>query len=377
MSHIEHFSVTERDPSSKARCGHLVTAHGQVETPLFMPVGTRAAVKGLAPDDLERLGATIVLSNTFHLMLRPGAELINSLGGIHRFMGWKGPILTDSGGFQVHSLAKLRKITEEGVTFSSPYNGDKVVLTPERAVEVQTLLGVDIMMALDECTAYPATREEAISSMELTYAWAKRSQAAWNKDSGQMLFGISQGGVYPDLRVRSASELASLELPGYAAGGLALGEPREIRLEAIEASFSALPEDRPRYLMGMGTPLDILDGIRLGADMFDCVLPTRNARNGQLFTHRGPLNLNNARYKSDPLPPEEGCACYTCQNFSRAYLRHLHQNREPLFIRLGTLHNLHFYFQLIHKARKSLKTGSYLDYYKEFFSSYAHGDPAS
>jgi queuine tRNA-ribosyltransferase len=370
----KHFNITAKDPLSKARAGILRTSRGELPTPFFMPVGTRASVKGIAPDDLKRMGARIVLSNTFHLMLRPGAELIQNLGGLHKFMGWDGVILTDSGGFQVHSLAKLRKITNEGVFFSSPYDGEKFFFTPERAVEVQTLLGVDIMMCLDECTPYPATKDEAKSSMELTHDWARRSREAWNQDLGALLFGIAQGGMYPDLREESANFLSSLDFPGYAAGGLALGEPKEVRMEAIEASFKGLPEDKPRYLMGMGTPLDILDGIKLGADMFDCVLPTRNARNGQLFTKRGRLNIMNSRHKTDFLPIEEGCLCYSCQNFERAYLRHLYQNHEPLFIRLATIHNLHFYLSIMEDSQKSLKSGRFLDYYKEFYDAYSHNE---
>jgi queuine tRNA-ribosyltransferase len=340
-----------------------------------MPVGTRASVKAVDGRDLAELGAKIVLSNTFHLMLRPGAELIASLGGLHRFMGWDGPILTDSGGFQVYSLSGLRRLSEEGLEFRSPYDGAKFGFTPERAVEVQTLLGSDVMMCLDECTPYPASRAEAEKSMAITLGWAERSKAAWRPDTGLLLFGIAQGGFYPDLRARSARELAGLDLPGYAAGGLALGEPREAMLEAAEASLSALPDKKPRYLMGLGTPKDILDGIRLGADMFDCVMPTRNARNGQLFTRAGKLNVRNARFKDDPLPPDPGCSCRCCRNYSLAYLRHLQAQNEPLFPRLATIHNLAFYQDLVSGARKSLLDGSFMCYYNEFLEAYGQTPP--
>jgi queuine tRNA-ribosyltransferase len=302
-------------------------------------------------------------------MLRPGADLVKELGGIHSFMGWKGPILTDSGGFQAHSLSKLRKMSEEGITFRSPYDGNKAFLSPERAIEVQTDLGVDIMMCLDECTKYPATYEESKESMELTHKWALRCKETWREGSS-LLFGIAQGGVYPDLRRESAKTLRDLDLPGYALGGLALGEPADLRLAAIEAGFSELPVDKPRYLMGMGTPLDILNGIKRGADMFDCVLPTRNARNGQFFTKFGTLNILNARFKRDQEPIDITCSCYTCQNFSKSYLRHLYQNREPLFVRLATLHNLNFYLKTLEGARESLKKGLFMEYSKQFFKYY-------
>ncbi|MDR1036544.1 MAG: tRNA guanosine(34) transglycosylase Tgt [Deltaproteobacteria bacterium] len=367
------FTLEARDPSSRARAGTVRTLHGSFHTPAFMPVGTRASVKAVDARDLRELGAGIVLSNTFHLMLRPGAELISSLGGLHRFMGWDGPILTDSGGFQVYSLAGLRKISEEGLEFRSPYDGTRFAFGPERAVEVQTLLGSDIMMCLDECTPYPATREEAESSMTLTLGWAERSKAAWDPATGLMLFGIAQGGFHRDLRERSAAELAGLDLPGYAAGGLALGEPREVMLDAAEASLGVLPESKPRYLMGLGTPADILDGIRLGADMFDCVMPTRNARNGQLFTRTGRMNIRNSRYRDDPQPPDTGCGCLCCRNYSRAYLRHLQAQNEPLFPRLATIHNLAFYQDLVRGARKSLLAGEFMCYYKQFLDAYRGG----
>jgi queuine tRNA-ribosyltransferase len=330
-----------------------------------MPVGTRASVKALAPDDLKASGAQVLLANTYHLMLRPGADAVQALGGLHGLMAWPGPILTDSGGFQVFSLRNLRKISREGLVFRSTYDGSEARLDPELAVSIQTKLDPDIMMCLDECTGYPASREEARASMDLTLAWAERCRKAWPEDTYPALFGISQGGFYPDLRAKSARDIAALGFPGQAAGGLALGEPRTLRLEAIEASFTELPPDKPRYLMGLGTPLDLLDGVRLGADMFDCVMPTRNARNGQLFTREGKLNILNSRYKEDRRPLDEACRCYACRNFSRGYLRLLLLNREPLFPRLASLHNLTFYADILEGARWALLNGSFPSYYKE------------
>ncbi|MDR2368920.1 MAG: tRNA guanosine(34) transglycosylase Tgt [Deltaproteobacteria bacterium] len=360
------FSIEARDPGSLARAGLIRTAHGTIPTPIFMPVGTRGTVKAVAPDDLESLGAKIVLANAYHLFLRPGPELISKLGGLHRFMGWKGPILTDSGGYQVFSLSALRKLSQEGVTFRSTYDGARVFLSPEIAVGAQVTFGVDILMCLDECAPYPAGREETEKSMGLTLGWARRSREAWGGRGGA-LFGIAQGGFYPDLRRRSAADIAALDFPGQAVGGLALGEPKEMTFEAIETARSELDPAKPMYLMGMGTPSDIIEGIKRGADMFDCVIPTRNARNGQLFTRRGKLNVLNARHKDDPGPPDEKCSCYCCRNFSRAYLRHLHQNREPLFLRLASLHNLHYYLDLVTGARESLLKGTFPCYCKEFY----------
>ncbi|MDR2946586.1 MAG: tRNA guanosine(34) transglycosylase Tgt [Candidatus Adiutrix sp.] len=374
MARSFKFDVEAQDGASPARAGTITTAHGRIPTPIFMPVGTRGTVKAVAPDDLAALGAKIVLSNTYHLMLRPGEELVAKLGGLHRFMGWPGPILTDSGGFQVFSLSKLRKMTEEGVTFQSPYDGSRSFFSPERSIEVQTALGVDIMMCLDECTGYPATRAEAEKSMELTRRWAKRCREAWSRsETDQALFGISQGSFYPDLRRRSAAEITELDFPGQAVGGLALGEPLDERLEALEAAREALNPNKPLYLMGLGTPVDIIEGIKRGADMFDCVLPTRNARNGQLFTRLGRLVIKNARYREDERPPDEACQCYTCRNFSRAYLRHLFQNGEPLALRLASVHNLHYYLDLVGGARQALLNGSFSGYYTEFYNALDRG----
>jgi queuine tRNA-ribosyltransferase len=333
---------------------------------MFMPVGTRASVKAVAPDDLAALGAEIVLANTYHLMLRPGPEIIKALGGLHRFMGWPGPIITDSGGYQVFSLSAMRKLTDDGVGFKSTYDGSSIFLTPEKAVELQEGFGVDILMCLDECTTYPASREETEKSLNLTLNWAKRSKKAWQGPGA--LFGIAQGGFYPDLRRQAAEAIKELDFPGQAVGGLALGEPLAERLTAIESAVSALDSQKPVYLMGLGTPLDLMEGIKRGADLFDCVMPTRNARNGQLFTRGGKINVLNARYKAETTPPDDQCGCYTCQNFSLAYLRHLHQNREPLYLRLATIHNLRYYLDLMREARNALINGTFMCYYNQFMS---------
>ncbi|UQZ89112.1 tRNA guanosine(34) transglycosylase Tgt [Deltaproteobacteria bacterium Smac51] len=374
MTRSFKFEIESKDPNSLARAAAITTGHGRIPTPIFMPVGTRGTVKAIAPDDLMNIGAKIVLSNTYHLMLRPGEELVSRLGGLHKFMGWPGPILTDSGGFQVFSLSKLRKMTEEGVTFQSPYDGSRTFFSPERSIEVQTALGVDIMMCLDECTGYPATRAEAEKSMELTHKWAARCHAAWlQNDTDQVLFGISQGSFYPDLRRRSAEAISELDFPGQAVGGLALGEPLEDRLAALEAAREGISENKPMYLMGVGTPIDLIEGIKRGADMFDCVLPTRNARNGQMFTRLGRLVIKNARFREDERPPDEKCGCYTCRTFSRAYLRHLFQNEEPLAMRLASLHNLHYYLDLVTGAREALLNGAFSGYYTEFYENLRQG----
>ncbi|MDR2725873.1 MAG: tRNA guanosine(34) transglycosylase Tgt [Candidatus Adiutrix sp.] len=378
------FRIEARDPAGPARAGLISTARGDIPTPTFMPVGTRGTVKAVAPDDLRTVGARMVLANTFHLMLRPGEELVARLGGLHRFMGWDGPILTDSGGFQVFSLSALRRLTEEGVDFRSPYDGSRAFLSPERAVEIQTALGVDVMMCLDECTSYPATRAEAERSLALTLRWARRCRTAWLEreagatgtgatGTGQALFGIVQGGFFPDLRRLSAQETAALDLPGQAVGGLALGEPPAERWAAMEAAREGLDENKPLYLMGVGAPVDLIEGIRRGADLFDCVMPTRNARNGQIFTRLGRLVIRNARYREDERPPDEACACPTCRAFSRAYLRHLFQNGEPLALRLASVHNLHYYLELTGGARQALLNGTFSGYYKEFYETLERG----
>ncbi|MDR1308877.1 MAG: tRNA guanosine(34) transglycosylase Tgt [Deltaproteobacteria bacterium] len=362
----DFFHIEASDPGSQARAGRITTRHGAIPTPIFMPVGTRGSVKAVGPDDLAALGAQIVLANTYHLMLRPGPDVLSRLGGLHAFMGWTGPIITDSGGYQVFSLSALRELTPDGVAFRSSYDGSRVFLGPERAVEIQALFGVDVMMCLDECTAFPASRAEAERSMGLTLDWARRCRRAWDGGPGA-LFGISQGGFYPDLRKKSAEDIAALDFPGQAVGGLALGEPLAQTHEAIEAAREGLDPLKPMYLMGMGRPADLIEGIRRGADMFDCVMPTRNARNGQLFTRRGKINILNSRYRDDPRPPDQDCGCLACRGFSRAYLRHLHQNREPLFLRLASVHNLHYYLDLVAGARESLLKGRFSCYYKEFY----------
>jgi queuine tRNA-ribosyltransferase len=356
-----------------ARRGRLHTAHGTVETPVFMPVGTRGTVKSLTPEDLRAAGARIVLGNTYHLMERPGHELVRDLGGLHRFMGWDGAILTDSGGFQVFSLAKLRTITEEGVRFRSPSDGAEHFLSPERAVEVQHALGADIIHPLDECLGQPATRAETERSLELTLRWARRSREAHvaSAPSGCRLFGIVQGGAYPDLRTRAVHETVALGFDGYAIGGMAVGEPRPVREELTALVAGLLPADRPRYLMGVGKPEDLVEAVARGVDMFDCVLPTRNARNGQAFTHDGPVTIKQARHARDAGPLEEGCPCYGCRTFSRAYLRHLFVSEELLAYRLLTLHNVVFFVGLMAGMRRAIEAHAFEPFRARFFARYA------
>lgn len=341
-----------------ARRGRLTLSHGVVETPIFMPVGTYGTVKGLTPEELRDNGAQIILGNTFHLMLRPGEALIEQLGGLHGFMHWDGPILTDSGGFQVWSLTELRKLTEQGVTFRSPVNGDKILLTPERSVEVQHALGADIVMQFDECTNYPATEDEARSSMELSGRWAQRCKVA-HGDNPNALFGINQGGMHAKLRLESQQRLAEMGFDGYAIGGLSVGEPRDERLHVLDTLQPVMPVDAPRYLMGVGTPQDLVDAVDRGVDMFDCVMPTRNARNAHLFTSQGVLRLRNARFKDDPAPIDPDCACYTCAHYSRAYLHHLHRCNEILGARLNTIHNVHFYLDWMAQMRAAIEAGQW------------------
>jgi queuine tRNA-ribosyltransferase len=355
-----------------ARRGRLTTPHGVVETPAFMPVGTQGTVKGLSPDDVREAGAQILLGNTYHLLLRPGPDLVRELGGLHRFMAWDGPILTDSGGFQVFSLAKLRKLTEDGVEFRSPVDGTTQFLSPERAVEIQCALGSDIMHPLDECLAYPATREQTERSLALTLRWARRSLVAHRADAGaQALFGIVQGGSYPDLRARAVAETVALGFAGYAIGGMAVGEPKPMMRDLTEAVARALPADQPRYLMGVGKPEDLVESVARGVDMFDCVLPTRNARNGQCFTPDGPLTLKQARFTRDPAPLQEDCPCYACRRFSRAYLRHLFMADELLVYRLLSLHNLHFFLGLMTALRAAIAAGAFEAFRTRFFARYS------
>ncbi|MGI9245260.1 MAG: tRNA guanosine(34) transglycosylase Tgt, partial [Steroidobacteraceae bacterium] len=341
-----------------ARRGRLHLGHGVVETPVFMPVGTYGTVKAMTPEELTGLGAQIVLGNTFHLMLRPGTEVIRAHGGLHGFMHWNGPILTDSGGFQVFSLAELRKLTEAGVNFRSPVNGDAVFLSPEVSMQVHAALNSDIVMAFDECPPYPATEAEARRSMELSMRWARRSRAAFDElGNPNALFGIVQGGTYLPLRRESIAQLREIGFDGYAVGGLAVGEPAAERNAVLEALEPHLPGDRPRYLMGVGTPTDLVQAVARGIDMFDCVMPTRNARNGHLFTSRGVIKLRNASHQSDTGPLDPDCGCYTCRNYSRAYLRHLDRCNEILGARLNTIHNLHYYLALMARMRRALDEG--------------------
>jgi len=335
-----------------ARRGVLELAHGRVDTPAFMPVGTYGTVKAMSPEELTALGAQIVLGNTFHLWLRPGLEVIGKHGGLHRFMAWDKPILTDSGGFQVFSLSEMRKLSEEGVAFASPINGDKLFLTPEESMRIQRVLNSDIAMVFDECTPYPATEKQAADSMRLSMRWARRSRSSFDG----VLFGIIQGGVYEKLRDESLGELEAIGFDGYAIGGLAVGEPAEDRARIMAHVTPRMPAERPRYLMGMGTPEDIIGAVAAGVDLFDCVLPTRNARNGWLFTRYGDIRIRNARYRDEAVALDERCACYTCRNFTRAYLYHLQKANEILGARLNTLHNLHYYQELMQELRAAIET---------------------
>ncbi|MCW8923443.1 MAG: tRNA guanosine(34) transglycosylase Tgt [Gammaproteobacteria bacterium] len=354
----------------KARRGRLEFDRGQVETPAFMPVGTYGTVKAMTPEELEGLGAQIILGNTFHLMLRPGTEIIKKHGDLHDFSHWQGPILTDSGGFQVFSLAKMRKITEQGVVFQSPVDGSKVELTPESSMQVQRDLGSDIVMIFDECTPYPATETEASESMELSLRWAKRCKKA-HEGNPNALFGIVQGGMYPALRHRSAEVLTEIGFDGYAIGGLSVGEPEEERNKVLDETLPFLPEDKPRYLMGVGTPSDIIEAVRRGVDMFDCVIPTRHARTGFLYTSEGIVKIRNSKYRDDIRPLDEHCDCYTCKNYSRSYLRHLDKCGEILGIRLNTIHNLHYYQDLMRNIRSAIESGTFEQFASDFHAKSA------
>lgn len=351
----------------KARRGRLTFSRGTVETPAFMPVGTYGTVKGMKTEEVEDTGAEIILGNTFHLMLRPGTDIIEKHGGLHNFINWNKPILTDSGGFQVFSLGAMRKITEEGVNFSSPVNGEKIMLTPERSMEVQKSLGSDVVMIFDECTPYPATHTESKDSMELSLRWAQRSKDA-HGDNPSALFGIVQGGMYEDLREVSINGLKAIDFDGYAIGGLSVGEPKEDMIRILDHTAPLIPDNKPRYLMGVGKPEDLVEGVRRGIDMFDCVMPTRNARNGHLFVTNGVLKIRNARHKIDPGPLDPECDCYTCTNYSRAYLHHLDKCKEILGSQLNTLHNLHFYQRIMQGLRKAIEENTLDEYVKEFYA---------
>ncbi len=356
---------TLHDVDGRARRGTLMLAHGQVETPAFMPVGTYGTVKAMSPAELHEIGADIVLGNTFHLWLRPGLEVIAAHAGLHRFMGWDGPILTDSGGFQVFSLGALRKISEEGVKFASPVNGDRLFLTPEESMRIQHVLNSDIAMIFDECTPYPADLREAGESMRLSLRWAERSKRA-HEGNPNALFGIVQGGMFENLRDESLAELHRIGFDGYAIGGLSVGEPKEDMRRILKHTAPQLPAGQPRYLMGVGTPEDLVDAVTAGIDMFDCVLPTRNARNGWLFTRYGDIKIKNAVHRSDTRPVDETCACYCCRHFTRAYLHHLHRVNEILGARLNTIHNLYYYFALMRELREAIATGSLNEYSAAF-----------
>ncbi len=351
----------------QARRGRLTFERGTVETPAFMPVGTYGTVKAMTPEELQGIGAEIILGNTFHLMLRPGTEVIREHGDLHNFMHWQGPILTDSGGFQVFSLGDMRKITEDGVTFASPVDGSKVFMGPEESMAVQRDLGSDIVMIFDECTPYPATEAEARKSMELSLRWAKRSKIA-HGDNPNALFGIVQGGMYQQLRRESLAGLLEIGFDGYAIGGLSVGEPKEEMMGTLEGITPHMPQDKPRYLMGVGKPEDIVEAVRRGVDMFDCVMPTRNARNGHLFTSQGVVKIRNAGHQHDTGPLDPACDCYTCRNYSRAYLRHLDKTGEILGARLNTIHNLYYYQHLMRGLRQAVSEGKLEDFVNDFYT---------
>ena len=366
------FELIKESKDSKARLGKLYTPHGIIETPIFMPVGTRATVKAMTPEEVKDLGAQIILSNTYHLYLKPGHELIKEAGGLHKFMNCNGPILTDSGGFQVFSLGDLRKIKEEGVEFRSHIDGSKHFLSPEKSIEIQNALGSDIMMAFDECAPYPASYEYVEKSMERTTRWAKRCKDFHKDWDRQAIFGIVQGGMYKDLREKSAHDLVAMDFPGYAVGGLSVGEPKELMCDILDYTTPLLPKDKPRYLMGVGTPDYLFEAVIRGIDMADCVLPTRIARNGTVLTSSGKLVIRNARYSRDFNSLDSECDCYTCKNYSRAYIRHLFNVDEILGARLATIHNLHFLIKLMENIRKAIREDRLLEYKDEFYQKYGY-----
>lgn len=384
-----HFDKLAVDPETRARAGRITTPHGSIETPVFMPVGTQGTVKALTQEMLEDAGARIILGNTYHLYLRPGHQIINRLGGLHGFISWDRPILTDSGGFQVFSLGPLRKMREEGVEFQSHIDGSRHFLSPEKSMEIQVALGSDIVMAFDECTPYPATRDEATRSLELTDRWARRSKEAFTRfqreqaaaessgikivNAGQALFGINQGSIFMDLRERSLEGLVEIDFDGYAIGGLSVGEEKEAMFEVVSNIAPLMPEEKPRYLMGVGTPEDLVNAVASGVDMFDCVMPTRNARNGYLFTSRGRLNIKNSRYRDDGRPIDEACECSTCSRYSRAYVRHLYMSGEILASVLTSNHNIRFYLDTMERMRQAIKLGTFNEFRKFFLDDLARG----
>ena len=365
-----NFEVLKQSSETRARTGRIKTDHGCIETPIFMPVGTLGSVKSVSVEELKQCKAQIILGNTYHLYLRPGIEVMEKMKGLHSFMNWDRPILTDSGGFQFFSLAKLAKFSDEGVTFQSHIDGSRHVFTPEKAVEIQTVLDSDIMMSLDWCVGYSGNKKDAMKALEKTTLWAGRGKKFWQEHGCRnSLFGIVQGEMFTDLRKISAEELAELDFPGYAIGGLSVGEPKNLMYEIADFTLPLLPRDKPKYIMGVGTPEDLVELTGMGCDMFDCVMPSRNARNGQLFTEKGTINISNARFRLDEKPIDDKCTCYTCQNYSRAYLRHLYKSRELLSYRLNTIHNLHFYLLLMEKIRYAITNDCFGQFKKNFFLS--------
>jgi queuine tRNA-ribosyltransferase len=369
-----NFSFTLSNVNKKARSGIISTPRGEIRTPAFMPVGTAATVKAMLPESVRSTGADVLLGNTYHLMLRPTAERISELGGLHKFMNWERPILTDSGGFQVMSLAELRKLSEEGVTFKSHIDGSRHTLSPERSMEIQKMLGSDIVMCFDECPALPAKYDKISDSMHLSMRWAKRSRDAFGDRPGHALFGIQQGGLEYDLRAESAKILQSIEFDGYAIGGLAVGEGQEAMFHVLDYAPDMLPANKPRYLMGVGKPSDIVGAVKRGIDMMDCVLPSRSGRTGQAFTHRGVVNIKNARHQNDPRPLDVSCLCPACKNYSRAYLHHVFKSQEIISSMLITWHNLHYYQNLMGKMRKAIQTDNFAEFELEFYKNLSLGD---
>ena len=368
------FELLKESKECKARLGKIKTNHGEIETPIFMPVGTRATVKTMTPEELKDLKAQIILSNTYHLFLKPGTDIIEKAGGLHKFMNWDRPILTDSGGFQVFSLRNNRKITEEGVEFRSHIDGSKKFLSPEKSMEIQNILGSDIMMAFDECAPYPASHDYVEHSMHRTTRWAKRCKDYHINTENQALFGIIQGGMYKDLREVSAKDLIELDFPGYAVGGLSVGEPKDLMVEILDYTTDLMPKDKPRYLMGVGTPDYLFEAVEHGIDMADCVLPTRIARNGTCMTSRGKVVVKNAKYKEDFTPLDPECDCYVCKNYTRAYMRHLFNVDEILGLRLASIHNLHFLINLMENIREAIKNDRFLEFKDDFYKKYGYND---
>lgn len=366
------FELLKTAKDSKARLGKITTNHGEIETPIFMPVGTRATVKTMTPDELKKIGSQIILSNTYHLFLRPGTDIIEKAGGLHKFMNWDKPILTDSGGFQVFSLSDNRKITEEGVHFRSHIDGSKMFISPEKSIDIQNVLGSDIMMAFDECAPYPASHEYIDNSMRRTLRWAERCKEHHKNIDKQTLFGIIQGGMYKDLREISAKEMVDMDFEGYSIGGLSVGEPIDLMNDILDYTTDFMPENKPRYLMGVGSPDYLFEAVERGVDMADCVLPTRIARNGTVLTHKGRIAIKNAIYKEDFSSLDEDCQCYTCRNFSKAYIRHLFNVDEILGMRLATIHNLYFLLDMMKNIRESIKGDYFLEYKNDFYKKYGY-----